>query len=230
MNIDLNININKFAQDLISLNDIKLYFEQLRGISEKRNFLTELSNLILQNKVDNSDIDEAIFQGGLKHSFTPCVLIQKGVKYNVLQDIINLPDSELNKTLILFLSLFKVGYRKRLKQEQDSNNKWWYQDLSDNKYVDRIKTLSKVKIITKRLLDQNHKEIGVILTAFPPFALNLNEKNLIERQLELYAFNTIFPGQGLIIYREMNIDVAGLVIICDINQMPVFKEFTLSLY
>lgn len=61
-----------------------------------------------------------------------------GTKYHNLKKIIDLPDDELDKTLVLLLNLFKLGYYRRFQNEKNNPNKWWYWDLSDKKIVDHI--------------------------------------------------------------------------------------------
>jgi len=163
MKIDIQIIVNKFGQDLISINEITNYFQQL-DIEHKRSFLNDISFLILQTKVLDTDIDEAIFLYNLKSTYTPCVLIKKGIKNNVLQTIINLPVDELDKSFKLFIGLFKIGYQRNFNKNSDIN-KWWYLDLSDNNFVERIKQLSTIKIIIKKIYDNKGNETGVVLTA-----------------------------------------------------------------
>ena len=52
--------------------------------------------------------------------------------------MINLPENEMIKTFILFMSIFKIAYSRRFKEEMNNINKWWYWDLSDNGNVERI--------------------------------------------------------------------------------------------
>ena len=67
------------------------------------------------------------------------MLLEGGeVKYYNLKKIISLPDYELDKTLVLLLHLFKIGYNRRFQQERNNPNKWWYWDLSDDKNVKKI--------------------------------------------------------------------------------------------
>jgi len=227
MKIDIQIIVNKFGQDLISINEITNYFQQL-DIEHKRSFLNDISFLILQTKVLDTDIDEAIFLYNLKSTYTPCVLIKKGIKNNVLQTIINLPVNELDKSFKLFIGLFKIGYQRNFNKNSDIN-KWWYLDLSDNNFVERIKQLSTIKIIIKKIYDNKGNETGVVLTALPPFRLNLYEKNLLEKQLELYAFNKLYTNQGLTICKQIYEDIASLTIIKNINNLD-YQNDEINIY
>ncbi len=132
------ISINKWGQKLISIEEIEQYF-LLFSEEEKRIYLTDLSNLILQSKPQNVDIDDSIKKTGLKETHTPFVLLKKnGVKLFSFEKIINLPENELGKTFKLLLYLFQISYERRYEIEKNDMNKWWYWDLSDGKNIDRI--------------------------------------------------------------------------------------------
>jgi hypothetical protein len=214
MNIEEQILINKFGQDLITFQSVINYFSSLDRDKQKK-FLTGLGHILIQAKSQDSDIDNAITLGQLKSTDTPCVKIRKGVKGNVLQELIDLPDDETNKVLMLFLALYKVAYKRLLVAEEE--------------FVDRIKSLSNLRLIVRKIFNQSGAETGVVITAFLPFIPTLYEKNIVERHLELYAFNNIYPQTGLNIYKEINDDTASLTIIKDINNLP-YDEHRISLY
>ena len=52
--------------------------------------------------------------------------------------MISLPENEIGKIFILFMSIFRIAYSRRFKEEMNNINKWWYWDLSDNSNVERI--------------------------------------------------------------------------------------------
>ena len=87
------------------------------------------------------DVSLAIKTSQLKETYTPCVLLRKGISYAILFQIANLPNNEWEKSAKLLLSLFKIAYRRRFLQETQTTHKWWYKDLSGN--VDEIKKLIK---------------------------------------------------------------------------------------
>ncbi|MDA6072598.1 DUF5958 family protein [Flavobacterium sp. AC] len=137
MEIEKEILINKYAQSVIDIEDLILIFNSF-NLNEKRRFLYELLFFILQSKASDEDIVPAIVQSGLKNTYTPCVLIKKGVATNNLKRLTELPENELNKSLILLLNLFKIAYQKRFEAEKIDVYKWWYWDLSDDKKVETI--------------------------------------------------------------------------------------------
>lgn len=228
MDINEQIVINKFGQDLLSFPEILNIF-QSKDKENKKKFLNDLAFLIIQSKSNDNDIDNAIKLGKLKPTFTPCVKIKKGIKVNVLQELIDLPDNELEKVLILFLSLYKIAYKRLLITEKDNPNKWWYQDLSNKDFTERIQQLTNLKLVIRKLYNHSGNETGAIISAFIPFPINLYEKNIIERQLQLYAFNKLYPRTGLNLFQEIHDDTASLTVIKSINNLP-YEETQISIY
>ncbi len=137
MQIQDEILVNQFAQGVITQEPLVIKFNNLK-IENQKIFLNDLKNLIIQSKPIDIDIDEAIKQSRLKPSYTPCVLIKKGVDNHHLDKIINLPDDEIAKVFILFMSLFKIAYLRRYQVEKNDPYKWWYWDLSDEKNIESI--------------------------------------------------------------------------------------------
>lgn len=129
--------INKYGQSLVSTAELKKDFLNF-SVEEKRKYLTEVVGLIGQSKPNNDDVDTAIFESGLKPTYTPCVLLKKGVATHNLNKIIQLPENELEKVLLLFLSLFRISYQRRFRIERNNPNKWWYWDLSIKENVEKV--------------------------------------------------------------------------------------------
>lgn len=228
MNINEQIVINKFGQDLLTFSDVLNLF-QSKDKENKKKFLTDLAFLIIQSKSTDNDIDKAIELGMLKPTYTPCVKIKKGVKGNVLQELIDLPENETEKVFILFLSLYKIAYKRLLNTEKENPYKWWYHDLSNDDYIDRIKALSNLKLVIRKIYNHLGIETGAIISAFIPFPINLYEKNIVERHLELYAFNNLYPQTGLNLFKEIHDDTASLTVIKNINNLP-YDETKISIY
>ena len=137
MKIEDEILFNQFGQGVQSEEKLIEKFEPL-DINEKRAFLREIEYLIIQSKVRVDDIDEAIEIGKLKSTFTPCVILKKGLNHGNFEKVINLPENELGKVYKLFINLFKVGYYRRFLAEKGDPNKWWYWDLSNDRNVERV--------------------------------------------------------------------------------------------
>lgn len=138
LKIEDTIPINKYGQGIIGISPIISIFQCFR-IEEKRDYLNEILSLILQSKPNNNDIDAALKESQLKATYTPCVLIKKGVENHNLKKIVNLPEAELEKALILLMSLFKIAYYRRFSEEKNNPGKWWYWDLSKEENINRVR-------------------------------------------------------------------------------------------
>ena len=138
MKVEVEILINQYGQDIISVERILQLFRK-NDPEKQALLLTHLVDLIVQSKPQNEDIEVAVAESKLKPTFTPCILLKKGIEpYNLIK-IINLPKDEQEKVLVLLLNLFKIAYKRRYILEKNNPNKWWYWDLSDNKIIDAIK-------------------------------------------------------------------------------------------
>jgi hypothetical protein len=122
---------------LIAIDQLTTGFRLLELMTKKK-FLNELLFLIMQSKPEEGDIEPAIIKSDLKSTFTPCVLLKKGVANHNLKKIINLPEYELTKAFVLLLNLFKVAYERRFIDEKDNPHKWWYWDLSDHEKLEKV--------------------------------------------------------------------------------------------
>jgi len=137
MELQQEILINKYGQGLVTLEEVVHMFNGLEA-HQRRSMSIDIINLIVQSKPIDADIDDAIIESGLKRTFTPCVLLKKGVYGHNLQKIIDLPSNELLKAIKLLFSLFRVAYNRRFLAEMNNPDKWWYWDLSDKANLQRI--------------------------------------------------------------------------------------------
>ena len=137
MKIEDEILVNKFAQGLVAIEQLTEDFSLLE-VFQKKEFLNGFLYLIMQSKPKKEDIEPAMLDSGLKPTFTPCILLKKGVANHDLEKLVNLPENELTKVFVLLLSLFKIAYKRRFAVEKDNPDKWWYWDLSDNEKVEMI--------------------------------------------------------------------------------------------
>ncbi len=77
-----------------------------------------------------------------------------------------------------------------------------------------------MRVFIKRLFDQNGKETGAILSVVFGEPTKIQQKNIIESRLIQYAFDKLYPGEGLNIYRDMYIDTPSITVIKNINDLP----------
>jgi len=137
MTIEQEILLNQFGQGIYNNYKIINQFE-LFDIDTKRNILRDMEHFIIQSNTTFEDIGQAINESKLKSTFTPCVILNKGLNSKNFDKIINLPESELTKAFRLFIHLFKISYSRRYLFEKGNSNKWWYWDLSNQKNIDKI--------------------------------------------------------------------------------------------
>lgn len=137
MKIEHEILVNKYGQELVNTEQFLNLFRSFDMRSQKV-FLSEIIFLILQSKPKEKDVEPAIISSGLKYTYTPCVLLKKGVADHNLEKLVNLPENELTKAFVLLLSLFKIAYKRRFVVEKDNPDKWWYWDLSNETNINRI--------------------------------------------------------------------------------------------
>lgn len=137
MKIEHEILVNKYGQELVNTELLLNLFGSF-DMNSRKVFLSEILFLILQAKPKEEDIEPAIINSGLKATYTPCVLLKKGVANHNLEQLVNLPENELTKAFILLLSLFRIAYKRRFAVEKDNPDKWWYWDLSYEENINRI--------------------------------------------------------------------------------------------
>lgn len=142
MKLEYELLINKFGQDLISKDEVLHVFDQ-QNDNGKKVFLEGLLQLIQQSKPLDSDINMIIAASKLRPTYTPCVLLQKGITFHNLQKITCLPKNEEMKSLVLLLHTFRIAYQRRFSTERGDVNKWWYWDLSDKDVIKKIESMYK---------------------------------------------------------------------------------------
>jgi thiamine pyrophosphokinase len=130
MNIDKEIILNLFAQGLYDYNQMIYDFNSL-DFETKKEYLKDFVTIIIQSKPVSTDVEIAIFNSKLKSTYTPCVILKKGIEKNSLLKITELPLNELEKAFILLIHLFRIAYLRRYKIEKNDPTKWWYWDFSD---------------------------------------------------------------------------------------------------
>lgn len=77
-----------------------------------------------------------------------------------------------------------------------------------------------MEVIVKRINSpQNNQETGAILTAITDKIPEGNQKSTIEQALIQYAFDNIYPGEGLNFYSNIENDTISIVVVRDINNI-----------
>ena len=78
MNLEELILLNKYGQGLIPANQVLNEFSPL-PLKMKRESISKLIYLIIQSRVSDIDIAPAIEESQLRSTYTPCVMLKKGV-------------------------------------------------------------------------------------------------------------------------------------------------------
>jgi hypothetical protein len=114
------LEINKAAQGLLNRENILEWFRSLPSL-EKKKVLKSLEMCTNQSHPLKSEVDQAIYDSGLKATFTPCVLLKKAeVPEKITYKISSLPENEQEKAFRLLLSLFTIADKRR-RETQCSN-------------------------------------------------------------------------------------------------------------
>lgn len=86
-----------------------------------------------------------------------------------------------------------------------------------------------MSVIIKKIFDEDTKrETGAILTVILDHIPKENEKLNIEQTLIQYAFDTLYPQEGLNFYSNIEVDTPSIVVIRNINGIKT-EEIDIAL-
>ncbi|MGV8826817.1 MAG: DUF5958 family protein [Breznakibacter sp.] len=110
---EIEININKYAQYKLTDSEIMDWFDQF-DLSGQKGIRDKLIMFIEQAHPTDELISKAIQIAPIKDTMTPVVLFKTQTFKNAINKIKNLPDTELSKSFIILLSIFKTAdlYRR----------------------------------------------------------------------------------------------------------------------
>ena len=83
-----------------------------------------------------------------------------------------------------------------------------------------------MNIIIREIFNSNGKVTGAILIAVFNGATTVQQKFNLESRMIDYAFNVLYPNQGINIYREINSDTPSITVIKEINNLA-YKQVTI---
>ncbi|WP_407264568.1 hypothetical protein [Tenacibaculum maritimum] len=167
------------------------------------------------------------------------VLLKKGWHYNIIDkktnSIVIINDPIINyKKFINKLISKKIEIYNNIKELPSSE---FENNIIDLKaYMKESKLDSEKKItlntVIRKIYDSKNKETGVIISAIPIKAINLEIKKEIEKKLKLYVTSKIYPHTGLKIYSEIYNDSISMTFIKGINDLeqeilPGIEELTI---
>ncbi|MBS2101136.1 DUF5958 family protein [Carboxylicivirga linearis] len=122
---EIEININKYAQNKLTDSEMLDWFDQfdLTGQKEIRDKLIMFAQ---QAHPTDELILTAIKTAPIKETMTPVVLFKTQTFKIATNKIVDLPDSELRKSLIIMLSIFKTAdtYRRETECRNGCGHEW----------------------------------------------------------------------------------------------------------
>lgn len=80
-----------------------------------------------------------------------------------------------------------------------------------------------MSVFIKKLYNASGLETGAVISTVFSGPIGLQQKIAVEQQLINYAFEKLYPSQGLSIYREAYPDTASIVVLKDVNSLPSQK-------
>lgn len=119
------IMINSFAQEIITLDEIIIWFEN-STIEQQRDFINKASICLNQSRPSKEIIDNGIKSVPLKPTITPIVLFKTKDFKVALQKVLLLPENEYAKVFITLISLFKIAdtERRNIWCKNGCNHQW----------------------------------------------------------------------------------------------------------
>lgn len=128
--------INQITQDLLTVKEGQDWFKSLDSQHQQK-VLQYLCFVISQAGATEEDVMQAIKNSGLRSTYTPCVLLQKGRLREQMGKLCDLPCNEYSKAFSLLLSLFALAdKRRRTTNCAFGCSHWWHQDLSNKHWGD----------------------------------------------------------------------------------------------
>jgi hypothetical protein len=120
----------KYAQGAVVFNSFFGYLKFMKA-PERKVFISQVVELIGHFLKDDSAGDLAIRRSGLSDTCAACLILKEGVCEAQLQKIVELPESELESSFKLLLTLFSIGYQEGYQKYKNAPAKFWYWDYSN---------------------------------------------------------------------------------------------------
>jgi len=122
---ETEINLNKFAQNLLTDRDILYWFDKF-NLSEQKQIRDKLTMFIQQAHPTEAMISAGIKNANIQETMTPVVIFKTHTLKNAINKITNLHDSELRKSFIIMLSIFKSAdsFRRENECKNGCSHEW----------------------------------------------------------------------------------------------------------
>lgn len=122
---EIEININKYAQDKLNDSEIMGWFDRFE-LSKQKEIRDKLIVFMQQSHPSDELISTAIKTLPIKETMTPVVLFKTQTFKIAINKVVDLPDSELRKSFIIMLSIFKTAdtYRRETECRNGCGHEW----------------------------------------------------------------------------------------------------------
>lgn len=127
----------KYAQGAVVFNSFFGYVKFMKP-SERKIFCSQIVELMGHFTIEDSSADIAIKQSGLNETCSACLILKDGINKTQLQKILELPESELESSFKLLVTLFSVGYQEGYQKNRNAPDKFWYWDYSENENAFKV--------------------------------------------------------------------------------------------
>jgi len=122
---DIEININKYSQNKLTVSEIMDWFDKF-DLSLQSEIRDKLAMFVKQTHPTDNLIKEGVKNAPIKNTMTPVVLFKTQTLNNALNKIRTLSESELRKSFIIMLSIFKTAdtYRRESDCKNGCTHEW----------------------------------------------------------------------------------------------------------
>lgn len=140
-----DIFLNKIAQEQISIEDGIKWFDNY-NITEQRKIVTLLRLYLEQSHPQQKLIDEALMSVPLKQTMTPVVLFKTHPFKIATIKVNELPDDEMKKSFITFISLFRESdkFRRQHWCKNGCTHEWHNLDKISNPKSNSVKSFFRL--------------------------------------------------------------------------------------
>ncbi|MBN68960.1 MAG: hypothetical protein CME32_06775 [Gimesia sp.] len=135
---EIEIKLNQIRQGVIPDAEGQAWFAALEAAAQK-SVLYQLNFICQQAGPTTADVLPAIEDAGLKSTFTPCVMLQRGKLREASAKALQLPSNEYLKLFRLMIALFKIADQRRREFCGAQCRHWWHQDLSSEEVLQSIR-------------------------------------------------------------------------------------------
>jgi hypothetical protein len=112
------------------------------NLSFRKEFLQEIIKRIFDYELEKKDVETAIKASELNDSLEAVRMLRSGLTIFQLEQMIKLPEAELECSFKLLINLFKTAYLRKYEVEKSNPKSWHYWDLSDPREI--LSIMSKI--------------------------------------------------------------------------------------